>query len=152
MEDQAWKIGMKFITCLLVMYPLTLIKTIKVLNYIASLSIVFVFVSVIFVLVKFGQWKATGLLNDIVHPTPSIAIWPASAAMVPDVLTYITMFFSLYSMHASIVCIMYEYCVDFKVAARDVGKQLKISIYGVTLPIAFIVYSCYGLIGVLMFD
>lgn len=109
---------MKFITCLCVMYPLTLFKTIKVLNYIASCSIIFVFVSVFFVISEFGIWKNTGLLNGISHPAPPVAIWPQSAAYVPDVLTYICMFFSLYSMQASIVCIMYEYVSDFKVEVK----------------------------------
>lgn len=57
MENKGWEVGMKFIVCLCIMYPLTLIKTIKILNYVASLSIFFIFTSVIFVIVKFGIWE-----------------------------------------------------------------------------------------------
>lgn len=70
MDGEAWKTGMKFITCLCVMYPLTLIKTIKVLNYVASMSLLFVFVSVIFVIIKFGIWEATGIMNGEIHTVP----------------------------------------------------------------------------------
>ncbi len=100
---------MKFITTLCVMYPLTFIKTIKGLNYVSSLCIVFVFTTVIYVIVKFFIWIVTGELNGVNHPSPEFPWLPSSVDMIPDVLTYICMFFSLYSMHASIVCVMYEY-------------------------------------------
>ena len=123
MDDPGWKIGMKFITCLCIMFPLTFIKTIKVLNYIASLSIVFVFTSVAYVIVKFGIWKSTGeVISGIHHDPPVVPLGPISASMIPDVLTYICMFFSLYSMHANIVCIMYEYRNDFKLDNEVVKK------------------------------
>ncbi|CAL6002564.1 Amino_acid transporter family protein [Hexamita inflata] len=151
-NNNGWVVGMKFITCLCVMFPLTFIKTIKVLNYVASLSLVFVMVSVIYVIVRFIQWKSTGLLNNIIHPAPSPAIWPASSAMIPDVLTYITMFFSLYSMHASLVCIMHEYATDFQVPVQVVKTQIQRAVFWVALPVAFVVYTGYGLLGVFMFD
>lgn len=113
---------MKFITTLCVMYPLTFIKTIKVLNYVSSLCIVFVFATVLYVIVKFFIWLATGKLNGVEHPHPKFPLLPASADMVPDVLTYICMFFSLYSIHASIVCVMYEYHKDFHLDSKFVKE------------------------------
>ena len=80
LEDDGWIIGMKFIICLLIMFPLTMFKTIKILNYVSSLSIVFVIVSVIFVIVKFGIWESTGELNGADHPKPEVAVWPYSAS------------------------------------------------------------------------
>ena len=72
--------------------------------------------------------------------------------MVPDVLTYNCMFLSLYSMHASIVCVMYEYHTDFKLDSEFIKKSVIKSIYTLTLPIAFVVYVLFGLFGMLMFD
>lgn len=62
------------------------------------------------------------------------------------------MFFSLYSMHASIVCIMHEYKFDFNVPTDIIYKQLRRAIFYVALPIAFVIYTCYGIIGILMFN
>eukprot|EP00703_Trepomonas_sp_PC1_P002531 JAP94075.1 Amino acid transporter family protein [Trepomonas sp. PC1] len=153
MDDPGWRMGMKFITCLCIMYPLTLIKTIKALSYIASLSIVFVFTSVGYVIVKFGIWKSTGeIIKGIHHDAPKVPIGPLNASMIPDVLTYICMFFSLYSMHASVVCVMYEYRNDFQVKNDVIKKQITKAIFYLTLPIAFTVYTGYGIIGVFMFD
>ena len=71
MQSNTWKICMKIITSLCIMFPMSLIKTIKVLSYIASLSLLFVFIAFFFVIVKFGQWKATGLLNGVEHRVPT---------------------------------------------------------------------------------
>lgn len=152
MNSSGWKIGMKFITCLCIMYPLTLIKTIKALSYVASLSLLFVFISVFFVLVRFGIWEATGVLNGVEHRVPTVQIWPISTYYIPNVIKYVCLFFSLYSMHASIICIMYEYRNDYQIPTPVVHKQIKRAIFFVTLPIAFSIYTCYGIIGALMFN
>lgn len=55
-------------------------------------------------------------------------------------------------MHASIVCVMYEYHTDFKLDSEFIKKSVIKSIYTLTLPIAFVVYVLFGLFGMLMFD
>ena len=51
---------LKVIITMCIMYPLTMLKTIKVLNYVSSLCIVFVFVTVVYVVVEFFIFCSTG--------------------------------------------------------------------------------------------
>ena len=46
-------------------------------------------------------------------------------------------------MHASIVCVMYEYHTDFKLDSEFIKKSVIKSIYTLTLPIAFVVYVLF---------
>ena len=62
------------------------------------------------------------------------------------------MFLSLYSMHATIPCIMREYIFDFNENAEVVTKNVKKAVFYYTIPTAFCIYTGFGIIGAFMFD
>ena len=55
-------------------------------------------------------------------------------------------------MHATIPCIMREYTFDFHDDAETVAKNVKKAVYCYTIPMAFCIYTGFGLIGAFMFD
>ncbi|KAH0571426.1 Amino acid transporter family protein [Spironucleus salmonicida] len=151
LKEKGWKIGLKFICTLCIMYPLTLLKTIKLLNFISSFCIIFVFFTVFYVLIQFIIWQSTGNILGQPHSQPRLQVMPLNNDYF-TVFSFICMFMSLYSMSATIPCIMREYVHDFGLTVEQTVKEIKRAVFYITIPIAFTVYTGFGLVGVLLFN
>ncbi|KAH0576308.1 Amino acid transporter family protein [Spironucleus salmonicida] len=151
LTENSWQIGLKFICGLLVMFPLSLLKTIKVLNFISSFCILFVFLTVLYVIGQFFSWLATGRILNRDHVAPILQVWPANDNYILT-FTFITMFLSLYSMTASIPCIMREYVQDFNITVPEMKLRMRQAVFYITIPVAFCIYTGFGILSLFFFD
>ncbi|TNJ28556.1 Amino acid transporter family [Giardia muris] len=147
LDSQTWVMAMKGIVATCIILPLTLFRTVKALSVISFFTFAFVIVACIGVTVRFVQWKATGDLEGIEHSAPPIPWYPESISKLPDTISYFTMFFTLYSIHASVTPLQH----DITGSPKERRRVIKLSVFMI-LPMVTILYALVAIEGSLMLN
>ena len=146
LENDFWIKICKVIIAVVIMFPLTLLKTVDMISYISSFAIIFTLAALIAVNVRFFQYIATGVVNGVergpvvAHLFPESTGWPATIA-------YFTTFFALYTIHASMIPVQRETNGSASYRKKVTKKSSYISLFVVAVICIII-----GVEGSLMFD
>lgn len=158
LESDMWRRVMKVIVAAGVIFPLTIPKSIRALNYISSAAVVFVIAAFVAINVRFVQWIMTRKLNGVdfngMINTPPILPpdrskldgYKLTNSSVLDTLSYFTVFFTLYSLHASLTPIQH----DIHGTPSERRKALRFAML-VTIPVVAVIYLIAAVEGSLMF-
>lgn len=146
LKQTLWVNVFKAGASLLVIFPLTLLRTISAFNTISSFAVIFVLLALIALVVRFGQWNATGMVNGLAHPAPPVPLEPVGSHWA-DIISYFPVFLALLSVHASVTPIQHE----LGGTPRQRLRSVKIALL-VAIPVVSAIYILAAVIGSLMFN
>ncbi|ESU38076.1 Amino acid transporter [Giardia duodenalis] len=147
LESQMWSVTFKVIIGAGIIFPLTIPRSISALNIVSSFAVVFVIFAFIVLNVRFFGWFTTGNLNGQHHVAPPVPWFPESTNYIADIISYYTIFSTLYSLHASITPIQF----DITGSPRYKTRSMKLTIL-IILPIVTVIYAAAAIEGSLMFN
>lgn len=147
LESSSWQMGFKAIVTAVILLPLTLLRSVASMNYVSTFAVLFVFVAVIAITVRFAQFMAgTPIPGHPYHDRPPVPVLPAPGSG-PKVVAYFTVFFSLYSMHASTSPVQ----IELKGTPKQRRATMNSAIW-LTLALVTVIYVLVAVEGALMFD
>jgi len=146
LKEPLWVNVFKAGASLFVIFPLTLLRSISAFNTISSFAVIFVLLALVALLIRFGQWNATGFVNGLAHPAPPIPLTPIGHYW-PDIISYFPVFLALLSVHASVTPIQHELGGTPKQRLKSVKVALLVAI-----PLVSVIYVLAAVVGSLMFN
>lgn len=147
LDSQMWKVVFKIIIAACVIFPLTIPRSISALNIVSSFAVVFVILAFVMLNIRFFGWFTSGELNGKHHEAPPVPWYPESTEYIADIISYYTIFSTLYSLHASMTPIQF----DITGSPRYRTRSMKLTIL-IILPIVTIIYAAAAIEGSLMFN
>ena len=147
LDSQMWKVVFKVIIAAGVIFPLTIPRSISALNIVSSFAVVFVILAFVMLNVRFFGWFTTGNLNGQHHAAPPVPWYPESTKYITDIISYYTIFSTLYSLHASMTPIQF----DITGSPRYRARSMKLTTL-IILPIVTVIYAAAAIEGSLMFN
>lgn len=147
LDSQMWKVVFKVIIAAGIIFPLTIPRSISALNIVSSFAVVFVILAFVMLNVRFFGWFTSGELNGQHHEAPPVPWYPESTEYIADIISYYTIFSTLYSLHASMTPIQF----DITGSPRYRARSMKLTIL-IILPVVTVIYAAAAIEGSLMFN
>lgn len=143
---EKWRIWFKPIVAIVIIFPLTLMRTIDIISLVSSFAIIFALVAFIGINIRFFQYLSTGKVNGIEHPRPPIPVLPASNGW-PATIAYFTTFFALFTIQPNMIPLQRE----LKGTATQRRKVINVASRA-TILICTVIYVITGIEGAIMFN
>ena len=152
LQEDYWPKIFRVIVAFVIMFPLSLLRTLDSLSTISSFAVIFFLVAAIGVCYYFGLYAKNDMKvinfipNHPIERDPEIHILPEKE-YIPNILAYFSLFFSLYTLHVNIPPIIGE----LKGPYETRKKSIWIASLSAVIFVA-VFYILVGVFGSLMFD